>query len=139
MASVKKTLRIPKELADRITEQRQDGETEAAAYVRTLQQGLEAFTQEPVGEETPSDLEAGADQDAGAEEIISLLKAQAEYLRSQLEAKDEQIKAKDEQIAEALKQSHILTSQAQAVAMAQASKKKRRGFMALLRGDTAEQ
>lgn len=78
MAKVHKSLRIDEGLASRVSALAEDGESEAAAYSRVIEAGVDALSGEA---------------DARASSLAGALSDHIDSLKAQLAAKDEQIKA----------------------------------------------
>lgn len=125
-----KSLRLERDLADRVAALGVDGESEADTYRRVLVAGVEAIEGGPVGTggpETPSDASA----------LISSLQAHIDTLKAANEALSAQMAVKDKQ----LDTLSVLTAQAQqATAKAleapadDEAQGKRRGFWSRLFG-----
>lgn len=96
MAKVHKSLRLAEELDARVQAAKADGESDAAAYSRVIESGLDALEGQPPGASAATATDAqDADRAATAalEGRIADLKDQIETLKDQLDKKDGQISA----------------------------------------------
>lgn len=120
MATIKKSLRIDQETADKVSSLKAEGESESAAYSRVISAGVAALegNQQGGGNDEAND-QSGAPNQA---EHISDLRAIINDLRGQVEAKDKQI----DRLQELIAQAHRLhmTEQERVVALALPSPKK---------------
>lgn len=94
MATVKKSIRVDKEAADRVSALKAEGESESSAYCRVIAAGLEALEGGQIGDKTADNSPTQADR-------IADLKETTEYLKSQIDAKDKQLERMQELVAQA--------------------------------------
>ena len=103
MATVKKSIRIDQETAERVSSIKAEGESEAAAYNRVICAGLDAIgcIGNHAGADGDTAAQEAADTGAGNSEHIADLRATITDLRKQMEAKDRQIERTQELAAQA--------------------------------------
>ena len=149
MATVKKSLRVEEETAQRITAQKQPGETESGVYSRLLTAGLDAIEghyQEPVSEpqeapQNPTEAAVSSELIKAKDETIALLKKQLEEAN---ERAAQQLADANERTAKLLEDANQRTQEALTVA-SQAQQLhalatgKKQGFLKRLFGKTDAQ
>jgi small-conductance mechanosensitive channel len=149
VATVKKSLRVEEEIAQRITAQKQPGETESGVYSRVLTAGLDAIeghNQEPASAaqeapQKPAEAAISSELIKAKDETISVLKKQ---LEEATERAAKQLADANERTAKLLEDANQRTQEALTVA-SQAQQLhalatgKKQGFLKRLFGKTDNQ
>ena len=132
---VHKTLRIERDLADKVKALATGGETETAVYIRVISAGVEALQVQPDTDKDKEPAEAPSGLVEALSAHIDTLKADNERLAAQLDIKDRQIEALSVLTAQAQQTTtKALEAPQEQQSDKDSDKQQRRGFFARLFG-----